>query len=139
MRAVLSQVGYFYVRYGLGDGRTYCLCLVCNEMGGDFEAGAMVETHLRTPSRMEPPDKSLTIQRSALTQSPTSGSRGRSKMESPLHTHSNLPGPVIVQYPMQTTEMNGTPGCPCSKRIHQVPPCSKQVILLNTDHLLHLE
>lgn len=28
-------------------------------MGGDFEAGAMVETHLRTPSIMESPAKPL--------------------------------------------------------------------------------
>ncbi|CEI68577.1 unnamed protein product [Fusarium venenatum] len=37
---------------------------VCNEMGGDFEAGAVVETHLRTPSIMESPTKPLTSQSS---------------------------------------------------------------------------
>ncbi|KAG8668706.1 hypothetical protein FPOAC1_008090 [Fusarium poae] len=86
---------------------------VCNEMGGDFEAGAVVETHLRTPSIMESLTKPLASQSSVFFQSPTSGSRGRSKMESPPHTHSNLPEPVSVEGSLQTTDMNGTPGCPC--------------------------
>jgi hypothetical protein len=92
---------------------------MANGMGGDFEAGAMGgdrilgrqdarthQSHLRTPSTMESPGQAT---HSLI----HSGSRGRSKMESPLHTHSNLPGPVRIEYWLQTTKTNGTPSCPC--------------------------